>query len=178
MPYCVACGHENQDNFRYCAACGQQLQNVTTQPIEPTHARPYKANALRTTTMVIGLIMAVLLLIGGCGGFVTGSFFDAAEEAFEVEFDDPDDTASSTEDVTSAGGLAILVSFFLFLGAGLARVTTKISLILLIATLAMLIGLVAIDTTSLFAAIYYLAILMVGTSIVLMSIVYWRRRRA
>lgn len=128
--------------------------------------------------MVIGLIAAILLLIGGCTGYLAGGFFGAAEEAFDMELDDPNDGTSSTEDVETAGGFAILVSFVLFLGAGLARVATKTSLFLLIITIPMLIGLVATDSTSLFAATYYLAILMVGTGIVLMAVAYWRGRRA
>ena len=128
--------------------------------------------------MVIGLITAVLLLIGGCAGYVTGSIFEATEEAFEIEFDEPDELTSTTEDVELAGGLAMLVSLLLFLGAGLARVAIWISLALLTAAMPILIALVVIDTTSLFAFVYYLAILMVGTCVVLMSISYWRMMNA
>lgn len=128
--------------------------------------------------MVIGLVAATLLLIGGCSGFVFGSAGEAFEEAFETELDEPNDgITSTTEDVSNAGAFAIVVAIVLFLGAGLAKVALRTSLALLIAAMPMLIGLVAVDTTSLFAATYYLAILLVGAGVVLMSIAYWRGRR-
>ena len=82
--------------------------------------------------MVIGLVAATLLLIGGCSGFVFGSAGEAFEEAFETELDEPNDgITSTTEDVSNAGAFAIV----LFLGAGLARVALRTSLVLLIAAM-------------------------------------------
>ena len=176
MPFCTSCGHENQDHFRYCAACGKSIHELTRQPTERQQLGQSRTNALRTTTMVIGLVTAVLLLLGGCAGYVTGGIFEAAEEALEVEFDEPGQHTSTTEDVELAGGLAMLVSFLLFLGAGLARVATRVSLVLLTAAMPILTVLVAIDTTSLFAFVYYLTILMVGTCVVLMTIACLRMR--
>ena len=107
-----------------------------------------------------------------------GSAGEAFEEAFETELDEPNDgITSTTEDVSNAGAFAIVVAIVLFLGAGLAKVALRTSLALLIAAMPMLIGLVAVDTTSLFAATYYVAILLVGAGVVLMSIAYWRGRR-
>lgn len=128
--------------------------------------------------MVIGLIAATLLLIGGCSGYIFGSVGEAFEEAFDTEIDDQDDgITSTTEDVYNAGAFAVVIAIILFLGAGLAKVALKTSLVILIVTMPMLIGLVAVDTTSLFAATYYLAILLVGAGVVLMSLAYRRGRR-
>ena len=129
---------------------------------------------MRTTTLVLGLIVATLLLIGGCAGYVFGGFATGVEDAFEIETDTSDGVTSTSEDVETAGALALLVAMFLFLGAGLAKVALRTSLALLVLVMPMLIGLVAIDTTSLFAVIYYLAILLIGTCCVLMFIA-WRR---
>ena len=72
----------------------------------------------------------------------------------------------------------MFVAILLYLGAGLARVALKTSLALLVLVMPMVIGLVVVDTTSLFAAVYYLAIVLVGTGVVLMAIAYIRSRRA
>ena len=120
-----------------------------------------------------------MLFFGGCSAFVTGSFFEVVEEAFETELDDADDgITSTTADVSAAGGFAMFVAILLYLGAGLARVALKTSLALLVLAMPMVIGLVVVDTTSLFAAVYYLAIVLVGTGVVLMAIAYIRSRRA
>ena len=126
---------------------------------------------MSTTTLILGLIAAVFLLIGGCSAFVFGTVAVSVEEAFEVE---TDDEGVTSEDVQGAGSFAIVVSIFLFLAAGLAKVALRTSLVLLLLAMPMLIALVVIDATSLFAATYYLAILLTGTCCVLMFIA-WRR---
>ena len=134
---------------------------------------------MRTATLILGLIAATMLLFGGCSAYVTGSVFEGVDEAFGTEPDDANGgVTSSAEDISGAGGFAIVVAILLYLGAGLARVALKTSLALLALAMPMLIGLVAVDTTSLFAAFYYLAIVLVGTGVVLMAIAYIRSRRA
>ena len=119
-----------------------------------------------------------MLLFGGCSAFVTGSFFEGVEEVFKTELDDADDgITSTTEDISGAGGFAIFVAILLYLGAGLARVALKTSLALLVLAMPMLIGLVVVDTTSLFATFYYLTIVLIGIGVVLMAIAYIRSRR-
>ena len=106
-------------------------------------------------------------------------FFEGVEEAFGTELDDPDDgITSTTEDVSGAGGFAVFVAILLYLGAGLAKVALKTSLVLLVLAMPMAIGLVVVDTTSLFAAFYYLAIVLIGTGVILMAIAYVKSRRA
>ena len=120
-----------------------------------------------------------MLFFGGCSAFVTGSFFEGVEEVFDTELDKADDgITSTTEDVSSAGGFAIFVAILLYIGAGLAKVALKTSLALLVVAMPMLIGLVVVDTTSLFAAFYYLTTALVGVGVVLMAIAYIRSRRA
>ena len=177
--FCSACGSQNAPNARFCVACGQPMAVIVTP--SPPPAPPVQregATALRTTTMVIGLLVATLLLIGGCAGYMTGGFFDSIEEGFDLELDDPTDGASTTEEVEGAGAGAMGVSLLLFIAAGLARVATRISLVLLIATFPMLIAVAATDSTSIFAAVYFLSIAAVAVSIVLMTLAWWRERRA
>ncbi len=147
--------------------------------------RQSSVTGMRTATLILGLIAATMLLFSGCSAFVTGSIFEGVEEAFGegvedglgTELDDPDDgVTSTTEDVSGAGGFAVFVAILLYLGAGLARVALKTSLALLILIMPMAIGLVVVDTTSLFAAFYYLAIVLVGTGVVLMAIAYIKSR--
>ena len=54
----------------------------------------------------------------------------------------------------------------------------KTSLALLVLAMPMLIRLVVVDTGSIFAAFYYLAIVFVGIGVVLMAIAYVKSRRA
>ena len=147
--------------------------------------RQSSVTGMRTATLILGLIAATMLLFSGCSAFVTGSIFEGVEEAFGegvedglgTELDDSDDgVTSTTEDVSGAGGFAVFVAILLYLGAGLARVALKTSLALLILIMPMAIGLVVVDTTSLFAAFYYLAIVLVGTGVVLMAIAYIKSR--
>ena len=175
MLYCSACGHGNDDLARFCTACGQSMSASVAPSAQPVTAKG--TTGLRTATMVIGLIAAALLLTGGCAGFAAGATFGAVEEAFDTELNDPDSNTSTTQDVENAGGWAMVVSIFLFLGAGLARVATRTSLALLVVAIPMLIGLVVTDWSSIFALAYYFAILMVGVCAVLMSLAYLRRRR-
>ena len=132
---------------------------------------------MRTATLILGLIAATMLFFGGCTAFVTGSVFEGVEEAFGTDLDDPDDgVTSTTEDVAGAGGFAVFVAILLFVGGGLARVALKTSLVIFVLAMPMVIGLVVVDTTSLFAAFYYLAIVLVGISVVLMAIAYIKSR--
>lgn len=132
---------------------------------------------MRTATLVLGLIAATMLLFSGCTAYVAGGFFGAVEDAFDMEADDPDDITSTSEDIENAGAFAVVVAIFLFVAAGLAKAALKTSLALLLLGFPMLIGLVSVDTTSLFAAFYYLAIVLVGTGIILMAIAYIRFKR-
>ncbi len=179
--YCSACGHQNTPAARFCVACGHPMQLPTPRPPTappPAPAPPVRGtNGLRTATMVIGLLAATFLFIGGCAGSVSAITFGSFEEAFGVE-EDRNSEGSTTEEIKEAGTMAMAVSFVLFLGAGLAKVAVKTSLLLLIIAMPMVIGLAMVDSWSLFAFAYYFAILMVGVSIVLMSVTYWRRRRA
>ena len=183
--YCSKCGTQNADGARFCTGCGEPIgrPSAPTQPAgvlaSTPGSRPSSVSGMRTATLILGLIAATMLLFGGCSALVTGSFFEVVEEAFETELDDADDgITSTTEDVSAAGGFAMFVAILLYLGAGLARVALKTSLALLVLAMPMVIGLVVVDTTSLFAAFYYLAIILVGTSVVLMAIAYIRSRRA
>ena len=128
---------------------------------------------MRTTTLILGLISATMLLFGGCSGFVFGSCASAAEQAFEIE-ETAEGGTSTSEDVGIAGGFALFVAIILYVGAGLARVAHKTSLGILIVTMLMLIGLVMTDATSLFAVSYYLSIVLVGVCIVLMLLAFRR----
>ena len=127
---------------------------------------------MRTTTMVIGLIAAIFLLLGGCSGYVFGSVAESIDETFDIESES--DGASSSE-VSMAGSFAMLVALFLFLAAGLARVALRTSFVLLVLGIPMLIGVLSIDAVSLFAVTYYLALLLTGTGAVLMFL-EWRRQ--
>ena len=132
---------------------------------------------MRTTTLILGLIAATMLLFGGCAGFVFGTAATTFEEAFEIEEND-DGTTSTSSDVQSAGAFAIVSAIFLYVGGGLARVALKTSLGFLVVSLLLIFGLVSTDTTSLFAAFYYLALILVGVCIILMIIAFTRERRA
>lgn len=125
----------------------------------------------RTATMVLGLIAAIFLLITGCTAYVTGSAFESLDEAGFTDDDDSD--GSTSEEISTAGASAIVVAIILFVGAGLAKVNWKWSFALLSVGFLGLILLVTIDTWSLFAAVYYLGIVLVGVSCVLL----WRSRR-
>ena len=129
---------------------------------------------MTTTTLILGLIAATLLLIGGCGGFVFGTFATAVEESFEIE-DDGDGVTS--EEVSSAGASAILVAIFLYVAAGISKVAHRTSLVLLLLTMPMLIGLIVTDWSSVFAATYYLGFLLTGVCCILMFIA-WRKSAA
>ena len=183
--YCTRCGTQNVDGARFCTACGESMGDARapTQPAavpqSAQSSRTSSASGMRTATLILGLIAATMLLFSGCSAFVTGSIFEGVEEAFGTELDDTDDSiTSTTEDVSGAGGFAVFVAILLYLGAGLARVALKTSLALLVLAMPMAIGLVVVDTTSLFAAFYYLAIVLVGVGVILMAIAYVKSRRA
>lgn len=59
-------GHQNENDARYCTSCGNQMPTVSIPPPQPSPARRQGTSEMRTTTMVIGLVAATLLLIGGC----------------------------------------------------------------------------------------------------------------
>ena len=183
--YCTKCGTQNEEEARFCTGCGEPMagppasSRPTVVSASTQSGRQSSVTGMRTATLILGLIAATMLLFSGCSAFVTGSIFGGVEEAFGTELDDPDDgVTSTTEDVSGAGGFAVFVAILLYLGAGLARVALKTSLALLVLAMPMVIGLVVVDTTSLFAAVYYLAIVLVGTGVVLMAIAYIRSRRA
>ena len=115
--------------------------------------------------MILGLIAAVFLFLGGCSAYVFGSVAVEVEEAFDVE---ADEDGTTSEDVQEAGAFAIAVSIFLFVAAGVAKVALRMSLALLTLSIPMLLGLVIIDPTSLFAATYYLGLILIGVCTVLM----------
>ena len=183
--YCAKCGSQNADQARFCTECGESMGS-STAPSQPTSVLPSTqsdrrsaVSGLRTATLVLGLIAATVLLFGGCSAFVAGGIFVGVEEVFETELDEDDHGITSTaEEVSGAGGFAIFVAIFLYIGAGLAKAALKTSLALLVVAMPMLIGLVAVDTTSIFAVFYYLAILLIGTGVVMMAIAYVRSRRA
>ena len=174
--FCSACGRQNTPTAHFCIACGHPMQLPNPQPTSVTpDPRVQGTNALRTATMIIGLMAAVFLFIGGCAGGLFGITVGSFEDAFDQKIDSE---GSTTKEVEDAGTWAMVVSFVLFLGAGLAKVAVKTSLFLLVITMPMVVGLAMVDSWSLFAFAYYFAILMVGVGIVLMSVAYWRRRRA
>ena len=152
--YCTKCGEENPDEAVFCTHCGQSMQRV--QAPQRDYAPPRTGTPMRTTTLILGLIAATMLLFGGCTATITGGFFSGVEEVFGTEMDDPNDSASTTEDVLNAGLFAMFIAVCLYIGAGLAKIALKTSLALLIVNMLMLIRLVSIDTTSLFAVSYYL----------------------
>lgn len=173
MPFCTACGTQNNATSRFCVSCGQPMSTAVPPVPQPQTTRGN--SGLRAATMVICLIAAVILLFGGIAGCSTGAVFEGAEEVFG-ELDESNQ-GSTTEEVFSAGAWAILVSIVLFLGGGLARVATKTSLFLLVVAMPMLIGVIALDTWSAFAVAYYLSTLMTAVGVVLMALAYWRGRQ-
>ena len=183
--FCTACGTENVDEAQFCTRCGEPIGSPTAPSQPPTVSRSTQINRAstgtggRTATLIIGLIAATMLLFGGCTAFVTGSFFEGVEEVFDTELDDADGgITSTTEDVSSAGLLAMFIAILLYVGAGLAKVALKTSLALLVFAMPMLAGLVVVDTTSLFAVAYYVALVFVGVGVILMAIAYIGARRA
>ena len=175
--YCTACGTENVDEAQFCTRCGESMGGSTAPSHPPTVSpstqinRASTATGVRTATLIFGLIAATMLFFGGCTAFVTGSFFEGVEEVFDTELDDPDSGfTSTTEDVSTAGAFAIFIAILLYLGAGLAKVALKTSLALLVFAVPMLVGLVVVDTTSLFATAYYIALVFVGVGVILRGI--------
>ena len=128
---------------------------------------------MRTTALILGLIAAVFLFLGGCSAYLFGSVAIGIEESFDLE---TDDEGTTSEDVQVAGAFALVVSIFLFVAAGLAKVALRTSLVLFTLTLPMVFGLLFADPTSLFAATYYLGLILVGVCTVLMFLA-WRRTR-
>ena len=177
MPYCTVCGHKNQDSSAYCTACGQQMPATAPQPPILTHASKDKTNTLRSITMIIGIVAALLLLVGGCSGFVLGISLTAVEDIGGGEFEEPDDLVT-TERVAGAGAMATFASLVLFIGALSAKSTTRFSFITLIIALILLIISLAIDPVSLFAFAYYITLLVVCANVVMMFLVYRRTRHA
>ena len=129
---------------------------------------------MRTATLAIGLIMGVFLFIGGALGTCTGAFFEGAEEVFGEMDDSNDSVTSTTEDVLGGGALAMFISFILLIGAGLAKAALKTSTILMVASFLSCILLVAVDTTSAFALVYWPALIVTAICSALM-IMAWRK---
>ena len=171
MPFCTACGTQNNATSRFCVSCGQPMSAAVPPVPQPQTTRGN--SGLRTATMVICLIAAFVLFFGGIAGCTTGAFFEGVEEVFEEEVDESSQ-GSTTEEVFEAGAWAIVVSIVLFIGGGLARVATKTSLFLLVVAMPMLIGVIALDTWSVFAVAYYLSTLMTGVGVILMALAYRR----
>ena len=122
---------------------------------------------MRVTALILGLIGATLLLIGGCTGTVFGLTAGAFEET--VGFNDSaEGVISSSDDVENAGLLAMLVAVLSYIGAGIAMVASRSSIAILSTSFLLSIWLVVIDTTSLFAAFYYGAIVIFGVCVVLL----------
>ena len=96
------------------------------------------------------------------------------EESFDIE---TDDEGTTSEDVQVAGAFALLVSIFLFVAAGLAKVAIRTSLALLALSVPMLLGLVFTDPTSLFAVTYYLGLILIGICTVLMFLAWKQATR-
>ena len=177
--FCVHCGTENPDDSRFCSSCGQTIQSgqlPQSRGMLPSDTRGNPPSGMTTATLILGLIAGIMLFLGGCSAAFTGTVAQGIEETFGVE-ESSEGTTSTTDDVANGGVFAIIISIVLFLGAGLAKAALKTSLVILILVMPMLFGLVAVDTTSLFASFYYLAIPLVGTGIVLMSIAYIRSKR-
>lgn len=129
---------------------------------------------MRTTVLILGLIAATMLFLGGTCGYVFGSVGVSFEESFDTELDD-DDGSSTTEEVQGAGAFAVIVAILLYAGAGIARVAYRTSFALLAVCLGLSVIVVMIDTTSLFAAFYYLSIVLTVICLILMWV---SRRRA
>ena len=112
-------------------------------------------------------------------GCTAGHAFEGLEEIFDEELSDPNDPdfVSTTGEVADAGAWAMVISVFLFISAGLAKVATRISLVMLVIAMPMLIGVIVLDTTSAFAIAYYLGTLLILICVILMFIAYWRLRR-
>ena len=130
---------------------------------------------MRTTAFILGLIAAFVLLIGGCSGFAVGSCFSELETALDTELTDESE-GSTPEEVESAGGFAVVVAIYLFAAAGLVRVLLRTSTIMLALSIPMLVGIIVADATSIFAATYYLALILVVICTVQMVRV-WRAEK-
>ena len=71
----------------------------------------------------------------------------------------------------------MLVAIYLFLAAGIAKVATRTSLILLALAIPMLLGVLSVDAISLFAITYYLAFVLTSVGVILMFIWWVKDRR-
>ncbi len=131
---------------------------------------------MKVTALVLGLIAATLMLIGGCAGFVFGAAAVSFEESFDVERR-AEGAVSTSEDVQEAGRFAIIVAVIAYVGAGISMVAQRTSLTILAICFLLSIWLVTVDTTSLFAAFYYGCILIFGVCVVLIFLDLKRSRR-
>ena len=115
---------------------------------------------MTTTVLVLGLIAATVLLIGGCYNYALSSVTVSVEE----------------KEIHEAARLALIVANFLVVAAVLAKAAFKTSSALLAISLPMLIVSILKDTYTLFVVAYYLALILTGVCLILIFL-EWRRRR-
>ena len=177
---CGDCHEVVSADATFCTSCGSKVARPPASSMTEhellvageERARKANRSALRTTTLVLGLIAATFLIMGGCTGYVFGSVVVAGEEAFGEP-----EASPRSEEVQEAGLWAMLVAIYLFLAAGIAKVATRTSLILLALAIPMLLGVLSVDAISLFAITYYLAFVLTSVGVILMFIWWVKDRR-
>ena len=129
-----------------------------------------------TTTLILGLIAASMLLVGGTCGFVAGSFATGVNQALEDLGAEGSPEGSTGHGMMDAGAGALLVAILLYAGAGIAKVALKTSGILLTLSALLIFVILTIDPVSIFAAFYYIAFVLTTIGVILMSIEYVKSR--
>lgn len=130
-----------------------------------------------TTTLIIGLVAASMLVVGGGCGFVAGAFASGFEETFEELSAGESSQGSSGDEMMNAGAVALLVAILLYAGAGIAKVALRTSTILLALSVFMIFVVLTIDALSIFAAFYYIAFVLTVIGVILMIIEWVKIRR-